>query len=483
MLPNYMKVFQKYISAFLIFVCTALISAMDQEKPQGLNMQLIVAEQAQAEKYTQKNVLKKQHQDLVDLLQEGLIRENVITLLGGYARPSLVFSGDRALIPWIIVKQRSAIVESVQSDDYQGLKKAGRLLDFYNFLFDVKIPNSFTFIKNYREPMHEEVSLKKCQESKVPLFFRWDSWPFNHILKKKNKGRVLLHMTNDCKIIQTLLKIGVDVNAESNKITPLYVVSLRCNCQAAELLINQGAHIDVQDYQQQTPLCYVILAREDDVSIDSKIKLIKLLLDRGANVNSGSQDWQTPLYLAVESQDVHVAKLLLDRGANVNFEYSAPQGLLYQAIIRGDLEMTKLLLDRGVKRSWRNQYNENKCVDNYLLGCLIVGHSENIELIQLLLDDGAELDLEMSKFNEFIDEISICDNFLDGSIDDLHEKIQHTKILSFEEFTNNVKVRDLIAQARIGRAQVANNKRLSCESSSDVGSESKKPRLDDNENH
>ena len=48
------------------------------------------------------------------------------------------------------------------------------------------------------------------------------------------------------------------------------------------------------------------------------MKVARLLLDRGADVNKADKDGKAPLLRASSSDNVEVVRLLLDRGADVN---------------------------------------------------------------------------------------------------------------------------------------------------------------------
>jgi cytohesin len=81
-------------------------------------------------------------------------------------------------------------------------------------------------------------------------------------------------------------------------------------------------------------------------------KIVQLLLDRGANVNTLNNFLMTPLHIAAEEGNrLAIARLLLDRGADVNGGKTAERREghtpLHQAAMSGDLEVLKLLVDRG----------------------------------------------------------------------------------------------------------------------------------------
>lgn len=113
--------------------------------------------------------------------------------------------------------------------------------------------------------------------------------------------------------IEMLLKNGADINAQNdNKYTALhYLVSEQPNVETVNLLLNSGATVDIKDDLGETPLFKVVLKKFDDV------KILKLLVDRGSNVNTFNNIKQTPLHVACKWNSLKVIKFLLENGANI----------------------------------------------------------------------------------------------------------------------------------------------------------------------
>ena len=101
-----------------------------------------------------------------------------------------------------------------------------------------------------------------------------------------------------------------------------------------------------------TPLAVAAEAGHPDV--------VKALLERGATINSGLDEFPTasPLHLAVRSGHSEIAAMLLDKGANIEAEgdindIPGPRGRidgvtpLSHAVLTCRTEVVKLLLDRG----------------------------------------------------------------------------------------------------------------------------------------
>jgi ankyrin repeat protein len=89
------------------------------------------------------------------------------------------------------------------------------------------------------------------------------------------------------------------------------------------------------------------------------LPIVKLLLDRGANINARTNHRHTALTLASIGGYLSTVKLLLDRGANINARiYSGTTPLIFAAW-QGHLPVVKLLINRGANTSELNTTNEN----------------------------------------------------------------------------------------------------------------------------
>ena len=154
-----------------------------------------------------------------------------------------------------------------------------------------------------------------------------------------------------------------------------------------KLLLSYGINIDLQDDRGKTALMMAL----DWPTYRSNIRgtdIIQLLLDHGANSNlKDSMGWSA-LMMAIGTSP-EIIKLLLNHGADVNSKDI--QGLTplmlavrYAASNPVNIEKIKILLDHGACVDLRNIY-----------GCtpLMEGHY-NFSAIKVLLDHGANANLK-----------------------------------------------------------------------------------------
>jgi ankyrin repeat protein len=137
---------------------------------------------------------------------------------------------------------------------------------------------------------------------------------------------------------------GPELERELNDMaTPLYYAARLGLSKITQLLLDQGADIDVHGGLRENALLAALTEGHTTVA--------KLLINAGANVNINVEDWGTPLYIASQDGDEAMVKLLIDAGADINTPMSRGYpdgGNALQAAIGAAGEATvKLLLERG----------------------------------------------------------------------------------------------------------------------------------------
>ncbi len=79
-------------------------------------------------------------------------------------------------------------------------------------------------------------------------------------------------------------------------------------------LIVLGANVDWQDYEiyNHTPLHMA--------AFYGRVKIVRMLIDAGADVNVQSEDGWTPLHVAAYKEELKIARMLIDAGANKDLQ-------------------------------------------------------------------------------------------------------------------------------------------------------------------
>jgi ankyrin repeat protein len=123
--------------------------------------------------------------------------------------------------------------------------------------------------------------------------------------------------------------------------------------------------------------------------------LVRLLLDRGADVNAGDQNGWTPLHGAVYSRSRETVELLLARGASVKAKYrnDTADGItpLHLAASQGDREMAEVLLAHGAEINAKAGNGATPLHD--------AANSGSLETVELLIERGAEVNAKYKNAN------------------------------------------------------------------------------------
>lgn len=91
-------------------------------------------------------------------------------------------------------------------------------------------------------------------------------------------------------------------------------------------------------------------------SFFGKINIVKMLIDRGANVNEQDGNGITALMEASYNSRIETVRLLINRGANVNEKDNNESTALMFASDSGNIEIVKLLIDSNAEINERDNY-------------------------------------------------------------------------------------------------------------------------------
>jgi ankyrin repeat protein len=181
------------------------------------------------------------------------------------------------------------------------------------------------------------------------------------------------------------------------------------NLATMKLLLERGADVNAANKRRSTPLFW---------SLHDENK-VRLLLDSGASINAATTDGRTPLYQAASMPDalpilrllldkgsdpnvrtltgmtplmaacrtnIEAARLLIARKAAVNAKNAANGTALMTAAQTGKPEIVRLLLEQGADPNIRTKRNESALADAATAG--------NEETVRLLIDRGAEINVQ-----------------------------------------------------------------------------------------
>ena len=163
-----------------------------------------------------------------------------------------------------------------------------------------------------------------------------------------DEGNSLLYVAaskNQLGKIRILLDKGANVNFKNERgVTPLNVACDKNALAAVQLLIDGGADVNTRTTRGNTPLSCAASGKGCTLSAFNNVydftNVAKILLDNGADVNL-----QNPLLIAAHVGNLKMVQLLLARGANINATNSTGQNALQIAQQQEHTNIVKFFKD------------------------------------------------------------------------------------------------------------------------------------------
>ncbi|KAL9468319.1 hypothetical protein ACSS6W_010013 [Trichoderma asperelloides] len=121
--------------------------------------------------------------------------------------------------------------------------------------------------------------------------------------------------------------------------TDLIIASYYGHCAIVKLLVEKGANIEAETKNGRTPLSF---AAEHGYEA-----IVKLLVEKGANIEAKRGIGRTPLVLAAERGHDAIVKLLVEKGANMEEKGRIGETALLFVAERGSEALVKLLVEKG----------------------------------------------------------------------------------------------------------------------------------------
>jgi len=240
----------------------------------------------------------------------------------------------------------------------------------------------------------------------------------------------LLYAARDGRIdiARILVAAKADVQqADVNSITPLLMAITNKHLDVAKFLLEKGAAVNAADWWGRTPLYATVEIRnrdygrnnEHEIDRPAAFEVIRMLLDRGANVNArtkevpptrrfvtplGDLSWvdftgQTAFLRAALAGDITVMRLLLEKGADPNIPTFAGTTALMAAAgvnwMAGQtfteskealMEAVQLCLDKGGDVNAKNSMGVTAVIG--------AANRGSDDILEFLVKKGARLDIK-----------------------------------------------------------------------------------------
>jgi len=191
------------------------------------------------------------------------------------------------------------------------------------------------------------------------------------------------------KAMEELLKFNCDLSIKDDEGFYPLLASLKkpSNNKLSILLIEAGSPLNERGYKNTAPLSNCI-ARNNGLFQEIST-IIESLIKHGADIEQVNQMGFTPLMVATKNNDIETMKTLLAAGANANHYIDMEPELIYNLAVYGYDLSYKYKKEYPLHIALTQTRNNNN--DN------------NFDVIQLLLDSGADLYAQLSEDSRIVD--------------------------------------------------------------------------------
>ena len=199
-----------------------------------------------------------------------------------------------------------------------------------------------------------------------------------YVYPQSNLPEELRDPTEEKKIDTLLSSKHVDLEERDDKgNTPLYRATRFNNTRMIKKLIDAGANINSKNERKKTPLHLAAGFK--------KIETVRLLVTEGANLESRDKNGVTPLHEAVFMRKGDSVEYLIENGADVNSVAHNGISVLHTSITHQIyIELVRFLIEAGAKVNYGTPNHEvfplHFAMDEY-----------DDRIFDLLVDSGADV--------------------------------------------------------------------------------------------
>ena len=251
-----------------------------------------------------------------------------------------------------------------------------------------------------------EIASQKSNDKSLDFYEQKKYELIKQLLIKRELNELLLQgitaqdrQCNNC--IEQLLDLGADINVIDKKNyghTALMLAILSSNRDIAKLLIAKGANVNTKNFDKQTALM-MATAQQDT-------ELVELLICARAEVNDQDKLKQTALMLAIDKGNFPIASSLMDAGADINARNNFKQTTLMFAAKIENEEIATEIAEKLIEKIKANidEVHPNALISfidevdfNGASALMHLASRGNCKTLALLLDAGAKTDTQDKK--------------------------------------------------------------------------------------
>ncbi len=270
-----------------------------------------------------------------------------------------------------------------------------------NVTFDQKLEEARHFIRTRKSAILSEISSGMPEWNRKPnppfVIPENEDWGKPEMVKLPQKNLWGAARTGNLDEIRHYLNQGAKINELSDEgdMSPLSWATLFGQLKAAELLLELGADVNTGQEDGGTPLHIAVFLGRSEMA--------ELLIEKGADVNRENNGGDIPvsgLYapwgmvefitgmfqLKVDPKELGAGRAKIAKMLNAEFNLNKLEGRvdIWDAAFNGKLEFVQKAIEKGIDVNSRNPESG----DSLLNTAALMGHTD---IVDLLLDKGADI--------------------------------------------------------------------------------------------